>query len=90
MKKTLVLSILLLLFAGGAWAEAIVNVEDLRKEGEVGFFSSLSLSLNGSRGNVHRNFYSINLRFDNNSENQESFLILQKSQRKRNQKLMVD
>ena len=91
MKRTsLVLSTLLMLFAGGVWAEAIVNVEDLRKEGEVGFFSSLSLSLNGSRGNVHRNFYSINLRFDNNSENQESFLILQKSQRKRNQKLMDD
>ena len=38
-----------MLFAGGVWAEAIINVEDLRKEGEVGFFSSLSLSLNGSK-----------------------------------------
>ena len=90
LNKYLLFALVLLVFPNFNKAEAIVNVEDLRKEGEVGFFSSLSLSLNGSRGNVHRNFYSINLRFDKNSENLESFLILQKSQRKRNQKLMDD
>ena len=71
-------------------AEAIVNVEDSRKEGQVGFFTKVSVALNGTRGNIHSNFYSVNLRLDNNSEDLESFLIMQKSQRKRNKALMAD
>ena len=67
LNKYLFFALALLVFPNFNKAEAIVNVEDLRIEGEVVFFSSLSLSLNGSRGNVHRNFYSINLRFDKNS-----------------------
>ena len=65
--------------------QAIVNIEDLRREGEIGFFTSISASLDASRGNRDRDYYSLQLRFDNNSENAESFLILQQSERKSNE-----
>ena len=68
--------------------QAIVNIEDLRREGEVGFFTNISANLNASRGNRDRDFYSVQLRFDNNSMDAESFLILQQSERKSNDKLM--
>jgi putative salt-induced outer membrane protein YdiY len=69
-------------------AQAIVNIEDLRREGEVGFFTSISANLYAARGNRDRDYYSAQLRFDNNSEKAESFLILQQSERKSNDKLM--
>jgi hypothetical protein len=90
LNKYLFLALVFVILSNPLTAEAIVNVEDSRKEGQVGFFSSVSVALNGTRGNVHSNFYSINFRLDNNSENLESFLIMQKSQRKRNQALMGD
>lgn len=71
-----------------AFGEAIVSIEDLRREGEIGFFANISANLNASRGNSDRDFYSAQLRFDNNSTNTESFLILQQSERKSNNKLM--
>jgi hypothetical protein len=90
LNRYLFLALALVIFPNLLTAEAIVNVEDSRKEGQVGFFSNVSVALNGTRGNVHSNFYSVNLRLDNNSEELESFLIMQKSQRKRNQTLMAD
>ena len=69
-------------------SQAIVNIEDLRREGEVGFFTNISANLNASRGNRDRDFYSVQLRFDNNSKDTESFLIFQQSERKSNDKLM--
>tara|TARA_B100001142_G_scaffold169286_1_gene168906 strand:+ start:1276 stop:2034 length:759 start_codon:yes stop_codon:yes gene_type:complete len=68
--------------------QAIVNIEDLRREGEVGFFTNISANLYAARGNRDRDYYSAQLRFDNNSTNEESFLILQQSERKSNDKLM--
>ena len=62
-----------------AFGQAIVNIEDLRREGEVGFFTSISANLNASRGNRDRDFYSAQLRFDNNSTNAESFLSSNKA-----------
>ncbi len=72
------------------WSEAIVNIEDLRKEGQVGFFSSLTMAINGSRGNIDRDFYSASFRVDKNSESLESFVILQKSKRKNNGRVLND
>jgi putative salt-induced outer membrane protein YdiY len=66
--------------------QAIVNIEDLRREGEIGFFTNISVNFNASRGNSDRDFYSAQLRFDSNSEKAESFLILQQSERKSNDK----
>ena len=69
-------------------AQAIVNIEDLRREGEVGFFTNISASLDAARGNRDRDYYSLQIRFDNNSENAESFLILKQSERNSNNKTM--
>jgi len=51
-----------------SFGQAIVNIEDLRREGEVGFFTNISANFNASRGNRDRDFYSAQLRFDNNSK----------------------
>ena len=44
-----------------SYASAIINIEDLRQEGEVGLFQSISGSLDASRGNRDRDFYTIYL-----------------------------
>jgi len=82
------ITLIICLSSFSAFGQAIVNIEDLRREGEVGFFANISANLNASRGNRDRDFYSAQLRFDNNSTNAESFLILQQSERKSNDKLM--
>tara|TARA_B100001029_G_C15062357_1_gene459667 strand:- start:1031 stop:1804 length:774 start_codon:yes stop_codon:yes gene_type:complete len=71
-------------FSTSILSQAIVNIEDLRREGEVGFFTNISASLDASRGNRDRDYYSLQFRFDNNSKSAESFLILQQSERKSN------
>ncbi len=43
------------------------DVEDQRNEGKLGFFSKIGFQLSGSRGNEDRDFYSLNLRLDNNT-----------------------
>lgn len=70
------------------FAQAIVNIEDLRREGQVGFFTNVTASLYAARGNRDRDFYSIQMRFDNNSNKAESFFILQQSERKSNDMVM--
>ena len=65
-----------------SFASAIINIEDLRKEGEVGLFQSISGSLDASRGNRDRDFYTFTYRIDNNSEAVDSFLVLSQSERK--------
>mgnify|MGYP001989069469 CR=1 FL=1 len=74
--------------AGNTFGQAIVNIEDLRREGQIGFFTNISANLNASRGNRDRDFYSLQLRFDNNSPSTESFLIMQQSERKSNDIVM--
>jgi len=73
-----------------AVGQAIVNIEDDRREGEIGFFANIGAKLDASRGNRDRDFYSLKFRFDNNSEAVESFLILQQSERKSNSKVIDD
>ena len=76
------------LSSGNAMGQAIVNIEDDRREGEIGFFTNIGAKLDASRGNRDRDFYSVKLRFDNNSKDAESFLILQQSERQSNNKVM--
>jgi hypothetical protein len=73
-----------------AVGQAIVNIEDDRREGELGFFANIGAQLDASRGNRDRDFYSLKFRFDNNSEAVESFLILQQSERQSNNKVIDD
>ena len=89
LKKTFLSTALvfLTLLSNSLLAQAIVNIEDMRREGEIGFFASSSISLEASRGNSDRDFYSVLLRFDVNTKDTESFLILQDNERKSNNKL---
>ena len=74
--------------AANLMGQAIVNIEELRREGEIGFFTNISAGIDASRGNRDRDYYSLRIRFDNNSEDAESFLILQQTERKSNDVLM--
>tara|TARA_Y100000992_G_scaffold225436_1_gene157080 strand:+ start:1105 stop:1809 length:705 start_codon:yes stop_codon:yes gene_type:complete len=66
------------------YSEAIVNVEDLRRDGEKGFFANLSGSLNFSRGNRNRDSFSIQSSLDYNIDNLETFFVVKRSQKKIN------
>ena len=68
--------------------QAIVNIEELRREGEIGFFTNISAGLDASRGNRDRDYYKLRIRFDNNSEDAESFLIMQQTERKSNDNII--
>ena len=84
--------LLLLVVISPQWgfSQAIVNIEDLRREGQIGFFSSLSLALSGIRGNDKRDNYSIEARFDKNTTDIDSFFIAQKSKMKKNDMVIAD
>ena len=62
------------------YTEAIVNVEDLRRDGEKGFFANISGSLSFSRGNRNRDSFSLQSSLDYNLENLETFFVVKRSQ----------
>tara|TARA_Y100000816_G_scaffold284796_1_gene263569 strand:- start:6621 stop:7385 length:765 start_codon:yes stop_codon:yes gene_type:complete len=66
------------------YSEAIVNVEDLRRDGEKGFFANISGSLSFSRGNRNRDSFSLQSSLDYNLENLESFFVVKRSQKQIN------
>ena len=68
------------------FSEAIVNVEDLRRDGEKGFFANISGSLSFSRGNRNRDSFSIQSSLDYNLENLETFFVVKRSQKQINNK----
>ena len=77
MQKTSKLFLLIfLLIPSFIYSEAIVNVEDLRRDGEKGFFANLSGSLNFSRGNRNRDSFSIQSSLDYNIDNLETFFLI--------------
>ena len=85
MRKTSKLFLLIfLLIPSFIYSEAIVNVEDLRRDGEKGFFANLSGSLNFSRGNRNRDSFSIQSSLDYNIDNLETFFVVKRSQKKIN------
>ena len=65
-----------------AFASAIINIEDLRQEGEIGLFQSISGSVDASRGNRDRDYYTFTYRIDNNSDAIDSFLGTQSVRKK--------
>ena len=71
------LLLLIVIFPQWVAAQGIVNIEDMRREGQIGAFSSLSLSLMGLRGNDKRDNYTIQARFDKNTVDIDSFLFFQ-------------
>ena len=68
------------------YSEAIVNVEDLRRDGEKGFFANISGSLSFSRGNRNRDSFSIQSSLDYNIDDLETFFVVKRSQKKINQR----
>ena len=68
------------------YSEAIVNVEDLSRDGEKGFFANVSGSLSFSRGNRNRDSFSIQSSLDYNLEDLETFFVVKRSQKQINQK----
>jgi len=85
LRKTSKLFLLIfLLIPSFIYSEAIVNVEDLRRDGEKGFFANLSGSLNFSRGNRNRDSFSIQSSLDYNIDNLETFFVVKRSQKKIN------
>ena len=66
--------------------EAIVNVEDLRRDGEKGFFANISGSMSFSRGNRNRDSFSIQSSLDYNIQDLETFFVAKRSQKKINQR----
>ena len=68
------------------YSEAIVNIEDLRRDGEKGFFANISGSLSFSRGNRNRDSFSIQSSLDYNLEDLETFFVVKRSQKQINKK----
>ncbi len=83
-KLNKVFLLLLFIFTSFLHAEAIVNVEDLRRDGEKGFYANISGSLSFSRGNRNRDSFSIQSSFDYNQEDLETFFVVKRSQKKIN------
>lgn len=84
MIKKLIIFLVFLSYSQFTVADAIVNIEDMRREGETGFFTSLSLAVTASRGNKIRDSLSAQIRFDKNTDTYDSFLVLKKDERKTN------
>ena len=68
------------------YSEAIVNVEDLRRDGEKGFFANVSGSLSFSRGNRNRDSFSIQSSLDYNIDDLETFFVVKRSQKQINKR----
>ena len=81
-------ALIMCLSSANLLGQAIVNIEELRREGEIGFFTNISAGLDASRGNRDRDYYKLRIRFDNNSEDAESFLIMQQTERKSNDNII--
>ena len=61
----------------------IVDIESVRKSGEVGKFRNIAFAFSGTRGNEDRDDLEASLALVNNSEEVERFLVFEKSKRKK-------
>tara|TARA_B100000073_G_C23687771_1_gene555164 strand:- start:283 stop:1047 length:765 start_codon:yes stop_codon:yes gene_type:complete len=84
-KRSKFILIFALISSSFIFSEAIVNVEDLRRDGEKGFFANISGSLSFSRGNRNRDSFSIQSSLDYNVDDLETFFVVKRSQKKINQ-----
>ncbi len=70
-----------ILLTSHMFAAPIVDIEDIRKSGEVGSFKDLSFAISGSRGNENRDDIDLSLSFVNNNLNSEKLFVYEKSER---------
>jgi len=66
------------------FSEAIVNIEDIRRDGEKGFFANISGSFSFSRGNRNRDSFSLQSSLDYNQEDLETFFVVKRSRKQIN------
>ena len=71
----------LAMMSGSAFSQPIVNIEDLRRSGELGIFKSIGVNLDSSRGNENRDDFNFTLAFTKNNESIESLFAFNKSER---------
>ena len=83
-KQSSLFLLLIFLLSSILHAEAIVNIEDLRRDGEKGFFANISGSLSFSRGNRNRDSFSFQTSLDKNTDNLESFFVVQRARKQIN------
>jgi len=71
----------LMLMANSGFSQPIVDIEELRRSGELGTFRSAGISLDSSRGNENRDDFNITLAYITNNESIESLFVFNKSER---------
>jgi|TARA_B110000438_G_scaffold77462_1_gene77651 putative salt-induced outer membrane protein YdiY len=71
----------LVLISHSICSQPIVDIENLRRSDEIGFFGSAGLNLDSSRGNENRDDFNITLALAKNNESIESLLVFNKSER---------
>ena len=79
-------SFLLLLFSffsSGIYSQAIVDIEQIRKNGEIGIFKSAGLLFANSSGNEDRSDIKLGINYVNNSDTNEFMITINKSERKK-------
>ncbi len=62
-------------------AAPIVDIEDIRRSGEIGNYKDLSFAVSSSRGNENRDDIDLSLAFVNNNLNSEKLFVYEKSER---------
>ena len=81
MNKFILKTLFPILLVSQISAAPIVDIEDIRRSGEVGNFKDLSFALSGSRGNENRDDIDLSLSFVSNNLNSEKLFVYEKSER---------
>ena len=68
---------------GPLWSQAIINIENLRRDGEIGTFLSSSFSYSQSSGNEERESYLLSLDLNINSQARQFLFVANQSKRMR-------
>ena len=75
--------VLFCFFSSGLYSQAIVDIEQIRKNGEIGIFKSADLLLTSSSGNEDRSDIKLGINYVNNSDTNEFMVTINKSERKK-------
>jgi hypothetical protein len=85
--KSYIILIIILLITNQAYSQAIINIENVRREGEIGNFLSSSFSFSKISGNEERENYSLQLDLNANTIDREILLVVNQSKRMRGDEL---
>ena len=77
------LLVLLSFLSSETCSQAIVDIEQIRKNGEIGIFKSADLLLASSSGNEDRSDIKLGINYVNNSDKNEFMVTINKSERKK-------